>query len=142
MDLHDGSVSLLEHDEGFINLVDSLEQIQIDILSRSNDAITRNWEVIAALKSLYAVQQMELNDFKIAKLPLRFFNTSSAEGGYQLNRYTLTFGAFVWYRKTKVLSDTGGLYYDDFTTRVDDEKTIGTNTPLIQFEINQGGIVP
>lgn len=125
-----------------ITEVNALERIEIDVLSRSNDALTRNWEIVAALRSIYSAQQQETNNFKITRIPSQFLNISAAEGGSTLNRYALTFSAFVWYRKTKVLSATGGDYYDDFTTRVDDEKSIGTVTPIIEFEINEGGVVP
>lgn len=146
-----------------ISEVQTQEMIQIEVLSRSNDALTRNWEVIAAIKSIYAQQMQEVNNFSIARLPLSFLNTSSAEGGSDLNRYTLTFPAFVWYTKAKVLVNNGGDYYDDFSARVDDEKTIATTVsnydangetfdqpgqtydqpqPLVEFEINQEGIEP
>lgn len=124
-----------------INEVQIMENLQIDILSRSNDALTRNWEVIAAMQSFYAQQQQELNNFKICRIPRAFLNTSSAEGGSQLNRYSITISALVWYRKDKVLASPLGDYYNDFTARVDDAKTIDTETPLIEFEINSGGIV-
>lgn len=115
--------------------VNQRETIQIDILSRSNDALTRNWEVIAALNSIYSKQVQEAGFFKIFRIPSSFLNVSIAEGGSQLNRYSVTFPVFVWYRKTKVLTPDGGNYFDDFATRVDDEKTIGTDKPLIEFEI-------
>lgn len=116
------------------------EWVQIDVCSRNNDSITRNWEVIAALNSLYAKQTQESNNFKISRLPRGPNNTSSAEGGSYLNRYTLTVSCIVWYRKETVL--TSGDYYDDFHTRADDEKTINTDSPLIKFEIDQEGIQP
>lgn len=118
-----------------INQVQILENIQIDILSRSNAALQRSWEVIAALQSIYAQQQQELNNFKIFRQPSGFLNTSEAEGGSTLNRFTITVSCLVWYRKDVALVSTLGDYYDDFTTRVDDEATIGTDTPLIEFEI-------
>lgn len=116
-----------------INTVQQQEAIQIDILSSAsnNYAMLRNWEVIAALQSFYSQQIQEQNDFKIFRIPRSFVDTSSAEGGSMLQRYTITIMAFVWYRKQKIFGD----YYDDFTVRVDDEKTIGTATPLIEFEI-------
>ena len=117
------------------------EMVQIDVLSRAMTALQRNWEVIAAMNSFYSQQQQELQNFKIFRIPQNWINTSSAEGGSILNRYTITFPCFVWYRKQKVLTANGGDYYDDFTTRVDDSSTIGTESPLIEFEINQEGIV-
>lgn len=117
------------------------EMVQIDVFSRALTALQRNWEVVAALNSFYSQQQQEAQNFKIFRIPQNWINTSSAEGSSILNRYTITFPCFVWYRKEKVLTANGGDYYDDFTTRVDDSNTIGTDSPLIEFEINQEGIV-
>lgn len=111
------------------------ENIQIDVLSRSNDALTRNWEVIAALQSFYSQQQQEANNFKIFRIPRAYVNASFAEGGSQLNRYSITVPCFVWYRKDSLISSQLGDYYDDFTQRVDDENTIGEPQGLIEFEI-------
>ena len=125
-----------------INQVNARENIQIDIFSKSTDAKTRHWEVVAALQSFYAQQNQEKNNWKIARIPIQFLNTSSAEGGSMINRFTIAFSCLVWYRKQKTLTVLDGDYYDDFTTRVDDEQTIGTDTPLIEFEITSEGILP
>lgn len=119
-----------------VNRVQTLENIQIDILSRSNDAITRRWEIIAALKSIYAQQKQEANYFKICREPISFLDTSSAEGSSQLNRFTLTIPCFVWYKKETVLNEEYD-YYDKFTQRVDDAKTISEDNGLIEFSIGQ-----
>lgn len=111
------------------------ENIQIDILSRSNDAILKRWEIPIALKSIYAQQKQEQHNFKISRISRSFVNTSIAEGGSQLNRFSLSFPCLVWYRKEVVLSPTGGDYYDDFDTRVDDKNTIGEDEGLIEFNI-------
>lgn len=124
------------------NKLQAREDIQIDIWSRSNQAIFRNWEIAAALQSIYAQQQMELVNFKIFRIPRSMTNTSAAEGGSQLNRYTLIISCFVWYVKETLLNVPFGDYYDDFNQRVDDRHTIGTDTPMFTFEINQEGIVP
>lgn len=115
--------------------VQVMEAIQVDVLSRSNLALTRNWEVIAAMQSIYAQQVQEANNFKIFRIPHNFVNTSISEGGSMLNKYSITISALAWYRKEKVLVSPLGDYYDNFTQRVDDAKTIGTDTPLIEFEI-------
>lgn len=125
-----------------ISEIQQQENIQIDIISKSNDAIFRNWEVIAALQSFYSQQIQEKYNFKIFRIPRSFINLSSGEGGSIINRYSITVSAMVWYRKDTILTSPLGDYYDDFRTRVDDEKTIGTDKPLIEFEINSGGIVP
>lgn len=137
------------------------EWVQIDVCSKNTDAMTRNWEVIAALNSFYSQQTQEANTFKIFRLPRGPANTSSAEGGSFLNRYTLTVPCFVWYVKETVMNS--GDYYDDFHTQADDEQTLTSlpqnydvpgqvwdtlgqtfdqPEPLITFEIDQEGIQP
>lgn len=118
-----------------VNEVALSENIQIDILSRSQAAILRRWEVIAALRSIYSQQKQEENSFKIFRQPRSFINASLPEGGSQLNRFALSFPCFVWYRKEKALSPTGNQYFDNFETRVDDEKTIGTPEGIFKFTI-------
>lgn len=119
------------------NYVRMRENIQIDVFSRNTDAITKRWEVIAALNSIKAQQAQEENLFRIFNLPNSFLNTSSVEGGSRLNRFTLLFPCFVWYKKTKILQPDGDQYYDEFTTRVDDEVTIGEDEGLFEFTINE-----
>ena len=63
-----------------VNRLQVREDIQIDIWSKGNQAIFRNWEVVAALQGIYSQQQQELINFKIMRLPRGMFNTSSAEG--------------------------------------------------------------
>lgn len=107
------------------------ENIQIDLFSRSDEARMRRAEPILALRSIYSQQMQELYRFKIFALPSSFVNTSSAEGGSQIKRFSITMACHVWYRKEKI--PTGYDYYDDFDTRVDDEKTIGTENGIIEF---------
>lgn len=111
------------------------ENIQIDLLSRSNDALSRRWEIIAAMNSIFSKQQQELYNFKIARLPQSFINTSAAEGGSELNRFSLSFSCLSWYRKEVNLSPDSETYFDSFTTRVDDEVTIGEDEGLFEFTI-------
>ncbi len=111
------------------------ENIQISILSRSTEALQRHWEVLAALRSLKSEQCQEENSFKIFRIPSSFVNASDAEGGSNINRFSITIPCFVWYYKERTLSSTGGDFYDDFTTRVDDEKTIGTPHGIFAFRI-------
>lgn len=111
------------------------ENIQIDILSRDNQALFRRWEVVGALRSLNSEQAQELYGFKIFSIPRTFVNASGAEGGSLLNRFTITVPCIVWYEKTTVIPPSSFDYYDDFKTRVDDEKTIGTDHGIIEFEI-------
>jgi hypothetical protein len=125
-----------------INEVMMCEYTQIDIFSRSNEAKLRNWQVVAALQSFYSQQQQELNNFKIFRIPTSFVDTSGAEGGSFINRYTITVPCHVWYRLDTLLASPLGDYYDDFTTRVDDATTIGTNKPIVEFEITPSTPAP
>lgn len=125
-----------------ITQVTQRESVQIDIISRSNDALTRNWEIVAAMQSFYSQQQQELNNFKIFRAPLNFIDGSYAEGSSQLNRYIITIPCMVWYRKERLLETPLGDYFDTFTTEANDEQSIETDTPIAEFEINSGGIVP
>jgi hypothetical protein len=114
-----------------VNQVQQQEAIQIDILSSAanNYAMLRNWEVIAALQSLYSQQLQEQNNFKIFRIPRSFVDTSSAEGGSILQRYSITIVCHVWYRKQKLL----GTYYDDFNVAV----TTETANPAFEFEVTK-----
>jgi hypothetical protein len=127
-----------------VNEVQLAEQIQIDVMSRDNSAIMRSFEVVAALNSFYSKQQQELYSFKISRLPHSMINTSAAEGPAQYNRYTLTFTVFSWYRTESVIMPAPGYgpYFDDFSVRADDDASIGTDKPIVEFEINQEGIEP
>jgi hypothetical protein len=111
------------------------EHIQIDIFSRNRDLLARRWEIIPALHSIFAKQKQEELSFKIFRLPKSFVNTSSNEGSSNIIRYSATFVCNVWYRKEKVLQSPYD-YFDTFTTRVDDEISIGTPTGIIEFTID------
>ncbi len=112
------------------------ENFQIDIFSRSLAAIQRRWEVVAALNSVYSEQQQELYKFKIFTVPTSFVNTSSAEGGSNINRFSIIIACHTWYRQEKVLQSPND-YYNDFDTRVDDEATISEPDGLIEFNIQE-----
>lgn len=115
------------------------QMIQIDVLSRSTDAIKRRWEILTAINSVYAQQKQEQYCFRLFQVPQSFVNSSSAEGGSNVNRFSITVVCHVWYRKENTLS--GYDYYDDFNTRVDDEKSIETDTGIIEFEIKDNQIL-
>lgn len=118
-----------------VSTVQQQENVQVDVLSNSTAAMTRAWEVIAAMQSFYSQQQQELNNFKIFRIPRNFVDTSDTEGGSTLKKYSITIPCLVWYRKSKAMPIVLGDYYDDFATRLDDYKTIGTNKPIAEFEI-------
>lgn len=101
------------------------------------DVCARRWEIVAALGSIYSQQKQDENFFKIFKVPTSFLNTSAAEGGSQLARYTLSFAIMVCYKKSKLLSTDGNMYYEEFETRVDDEETIGEDDGLFEFTLDE-----
>jgi len=107
-----------------------MSSIQIDLISKNSDAETRNWEVLAALESVYSVQQQEKYKFRIFKMPSGFSNTSAAEGSSNLNRYTIVVNCHIWFSKEKELTD----YYSYFRTRADNEDTAGEVEGMIEFE--------
>ena len=125
-----------------INQVQQREEIKISILSRSNEATFRNWEVVAAMQSFYSQQQQELNNFKIFRIPANVIKIPTIEGGSNINEFAITVSAFVWYKKDKLITSPLGDYYDDFTTRVDDEITIGTDNPIAEFEFTSDSPPP
>lgn len=114
----------------------SRENIQIDILSRSTDAVYRRWEVLTALLSQYSQQQQEDQQFRIFTMPRSFVNSSNAEGGSNINRFSIVIACHAWYTQEKVLQSPDD-YYNDFKTRVDDAATIGQTNGLIEFEIKE-----
>jgi len=111
------------------------ENIQIDIMSRSNQAILRKNDLYLAVNSFAAKQAQEEYGFKISRIPTNFVNSSAAEGGSNLNRFTLTIPCMVWYSKEIGMPTND--YYDNFKTRVDDEDTIGTDSGIFEFEITE-----
>ena len=92
-------------------------QMQVDVYSRNNDARQRFWEVITALKSIYAEQQQDIYNFKIGTLT-NSRNLSGIDGGSDINRYTITFNVLVHYTKSKALN-----YYDQFPLEIHTERT-------------------
>lgn len=109
------------------------ENIQIDIFSASDNAILRRYEIISALKSFYCQQQMEENNVAIFQIPTTFVNSSGAEGGSGINRFTIIVACHTMYRNVKALSSEAGDYYDEFSTRVDDANTIENESGLFEF---------
>lgn len=112
------------------------DNIQVDILSSGSTALLRKHEVLMALNSVYAEQKQEENEFRIFEVPTTFVNSSSAEGGSQINRFSIVVPCFVWYRKDTAIENIDGDYYDDFDTRVDDKNTIEQAEGLIEFNIS------
>ena len=93
--------------------------VQIDILSRSLEARQRRAELLMALNSFYSKEVQDKKQFRIFELPQRFINTSSLEGGSEINRFSLIIRAMISQDKVK---DTD--YYDKFNeTIISQEQT-------------------
>lgn len=93
--------------------VNRQELVSIQLYSKSDDALTRNWEVPLALNSTRAQQVQEKYSFKIGNLPVSMVDVSDPEGAHRLYRYALTVAVLVAYRKTTPVD-----FYDSFQTPV------------------------
>lgn len=87
--------------------------VQIDILSRSREARIRRAELLMALNSYYSKEIQDKYQFRIFELPQRFINTSSLEGGSEINRFSLVIRAMISEDKVKTTS-----YYDAFNAEI------------------------
>lgn len=83
--------------------------LSVDIKSRGPEARDRKEEVIMALRSNYAEQQMELNSFFIAKLSSGFVDLSLVDGAAIPYRFNITVN--IQYAVTKLNAVS---YYDTF----------------------------
>jgi hypothetical protein len=90
--------------------------LQIDISSRNNDARIRRHEVFMALNSYFSKQLQEKYSFRIFGLPSGFMNTSAAEGGTVVYRYSITFQC--QYMRVYSRTVTGYDYYNTFPAKV------------------------
>lgn len=90
--------------------------IQIDVYSRNNDARDRHHEIIMAMNSNYARQQMDLYSFKLGIIG-NTVNNSGIDGGSDINRFTITYNALIHYQKIKPID-----YYDKFHITANNER--------------------
>ena len=96
-----------------IHTVYGRASVQIDILSRSREARIRRAELLMALNSYYSKEIQDKYQFRIFELPQRFINTSSLEGGSEINRFSLVIRAMISEDKVKTTS-----YYDTFNAEI------------------------
>lgn len=109
------------------------ENIQIDLFSKDNTARQRRFEILMALQSMYAREQQEKYQIKIFPKPISMINSTVAEGGSQLNRFTVVVACNTWYEKTKNISE----YYDTFEIQVDNENTIQGADHMVDLTIDK-----
>lgn len=64
--------------------------VDINILSRSMDALMRKEEILFALNSFYSQRQQEFNQFSIARFSHGFVNLSSVDGAAIPYRYAVS----------------------------------------------------
>ena len=69
------------------------ETYQVRVWSQNGEARMRNHEILFALNSTYAQQQMEIYSFKLANLPSSFTDISGVEASAILNTYAIRFNA-------------------------------------------------
>lgn len=82
---------------------------QIDVISRSTEALLRKEEVVMALTSQYSERQQQLNAFHIGRLPTNFVNLSNVDGAAIPYRFSITCGLQYSTKKIEV-----GDYFDTF----------------------------
>lgn len=109
----------------FLSETDQEEQIvygradvQIDLLSRSNEARERRAEVMMALNSFYSKNIQDKKQFKIFELPATFMNTSDLQGGSDINRFTIRIPTMISESKIKNTD-----YYDKFRANIKIEES-------------------
>lgn len=100
-------------DDTEIQTVYGRATVQIDILSRSREARIRRAELLMALNSYYSKEVQDKYQFRIFELPARFINTSSLEGGSEINRFSLIIRAMISEDKVKETD-----YYDTFNAKI------------------------
>lgn len=85
--------------------------LSIDIKSRNYSAVARKEEVIMALGSFYAESQQELNNFKLATLPMRggFVNLSNVDGAAIPYRFNISVNLLYAVSKSRSTP-----YFDNF----------------------------
>jgi hypothetical protein len=83
--------------------------VDVDIISRGPEARDRKEEVVMALKSQHAVQQMELNSFSVSQIPSSIRNLSEVDGA--AIPYRFNFSVKLLYNVKKIQP---AAYFDTF----------------------------
>lgn len=109
--------------------------VQVDIFSRSTEARLRRAEVLMALNSFYSQEIQNRYQFRIFEIPSSFINTSSLEGGSDINRFTITISAMCSEVKEKTTA-----YYDTFNAEINSDGTIITlNNVQVDPQLQSSG---
>lgn len=116
-------------DDTEIQTIYGRASVQIDILSRSIEARQRRGEILMALNSFYSKNVQDAHQFRIFWLPARFINTSSLEGGSEINRFSLIIRAMISEDKVKSTP-----FYDTFNATILSQEH---NTDEISVELHE-----
>lgn len=83
---------ICENDKMFeVKSVNSVYEVEINIFSKSEEALHRKEEVLLALQSQYSRSQQILNGMSFARIPTQFVNLSLVEGAAILFRFNILF---------------------------------------------------
>lgn len=106
-----GNKTELDENGNAVQSVNMLALMDLDIISRSTEALFRKEEVILALNSIYAQSQQELNSFFIGKLPMgdQFVNLSAVDGAAIPYRFRISVALQYFVTKRKAVP-----YFDTF----------------------------
>lgn len=91
-------------------IINSADTYTVNVFSSTNEAMLRNWEVIAALGSTIGQQAMELLNFAMSLIPASIVDLSGVEGARRLFRYANTITLLRSRMRENVIQ-----IYDDFT---------------------------
>jgi hypothetical protein len=92
-----------------VQTVAMMHEIAIEAMSFDSSARTRKQEIVQALNSVFAQQELEDNLMKISGLPDTFLPVPSLEETKWLNRFRISFHMNALYQKTKAVE-----YYNTF----------------------------
>lgn len=91
-------------------IISSADTYTVNVFSVTNEAMLRNWEVIAALSSTIGQQAMERLNFGMSRVPASIVDLSGVEGARRLFRYANT----ITLLRSRVRENVIQIY-DDFT---------------------------
>jgi len=92
-------------------------EINIDVMSRDDEARNRKEQVLMALASNYSQQEQEKNGMRIFGHSVSFIDVSENEGGSRLFRYRASLFLHVKYSKEKAIDNYGYFSYNINTNR-------------------------
>ena len=116
------SAKSMYKDEKEVQEIYEFCDVQIDLMSYSNEARDRRSEIIMALNSFYAKESMEKGQYRIYEIPHNMVNMSHLFGGSQINVWSLVITCDILSRKIK-----DALYYNKFRINTDEYPPEGEN---------------